>query len=350
MARPQSGDRVNNYLLDECVGTGTFGEVWKAHHHVFDEFVAIKIPTDPQYVRYLQREAMTIHGLRHPNIVRAIDLDPYDDPPYLIMEYVDGPSLRSLIDAHDQGLPIDSAMAIVWGTLSALEVAHRANVIHRDIKPANILIAGGDDVTAIAPNQVKVTDFGLGHVTHAAAGSILQSGSMTGEAGKRIAGTVAYLSPEHRDGQPADGRSDLYSLGIVLHEILTGKLPQGSDPISAIRPEAPRWIDRVFEKCYTRRERRFASAERMRAEIKRYWRPDQAEKASKNGRPDRVRHAGDLWQCQRCGGQIKSVDQFCIHCGGLLVDRVMRCPSCHAYVEHNDNYCILCGTDLRKQT
>ena len=79
------------------MGAGSFGEVWRARHHVFGEFVAIKIPTDPKFVRNLQREGVAVHGLRHPNIVRAIDLDPYADPPYLVMEYVDGPSLRQVI-------------------------------------------------------------------------------------------------------------------------------------------------------------------------------------------------------------------------------------------------------------
>ncbi len=75
-----SGDRINNYLLEKQVGAGSFGEVWRARHHVFGDIVAIKIPTDPQYVRNLQREGVAIHGLKHPNVVRAIDLDPYGDP------------------------------------------------------------------------------------------------------------------------------------------------------------------------------------------------------------------------------------------------------------------------------
>ena len=94
MASLREGDRIHNYLLEARVGAGSFGEVWRARHHIFGEVVAIKIPTDPQYVRNLQREGVAIHGLRHPNIVRAIDMDPYADPPYLIMEYIDGPSLR----------------------------------------------------------------------------------------------------------------------------------------------------------------------------------------------------------------------------------------------------------------
>ena len=119
MKEPRPGDRINNYLLDEQVGSGSFGSVWRAHHHVFGEQVAVKIPTDSQYVRYLQRDAAAIHGLSHPNIVRALDLDPYDDPPYLIMEFVDGPSLRQIIDANRPGLPVAAAVSIMAGLLLA---------------------------------------------------------------------------------------------------------------------------------------------------------------------------------------------------------------------------------------
>ncbi|MBI4579409.1 MAG: protein kinase, partial [Planctomycetes bacterium] len=130
MNRPQAGDRINNYLLDERVGAGAFSEVFKAHHHVFGDVVAVKIPTDPQYVRYLQRDGVAIHGLRHPNIVRALDLDPYGDPAYLIMEFVDGPSLRQVIDAHPGGLPVATVLPIMMGILSALEAAHAAGLVH----------------------------------------------------------------------------------------------------------------------------------------------------------------------------------------------------------------------------
>ena len=86
MSSPQVGDRINNYLLEELIGHGSFGQVWRARHHVFDEVVAIKVPTAPQYVRNLQREGVAVHGLRHPNIVRALALAPFADPPSLIME------------------------------------------------------------------------------------------------------------------------------------------------------------------------------------------------------------------------------------------------------------------------
>src|SRR5688500_2910636 len=99
---PTPNQRVSEYILVEKIGAGSFGEVWKAHHHVWtDRLVAIKIPIDPQYVRNLQREGAAIHGLHHPNIVRALGFDPYADPPYLAMEYVPGSSLRPLIKRRE---------------------------------------------------------------------------------------------------------------------------------------------------------------------------------------------------------------------------------------------------------
>src|SRR6184192_2646798 len=98
MQMPTTGQRVGEYILDEKVGGGTIGEVWRAHHHMWvDHLVAIKIPTDSQYLRELQREGVAIHGLVHPNIVRAIGFDPYSDPAYLTMEYIPGTSLRKII-------------------------------------------------------------------------------------------------------------------------------------------------------------------------------------------------------------------------------------------------------------
>src|SRR5215212_11005861 len=95
---PASNQRVGEYVLQDRISAGTFGEVWRAHHHVWtDRLVAVKVPTDPQYLRNLQREGVAVHGLTHPNIVRALGFDPYAEPPYLTMEYIPGPSLRPLV-------------------------------------------------------------------------------------------------------------------------------------------------------------------------------------------------------------------------------------------------------------
>jgi serine/threonine protein kinase len=348
MNRPQRGDRVNNYLLDERIGTGGFSEVWKAHHHVFQDTVAVKIPTDPQFVRYLQRDGAAIHGLSHPNIVRALDLDPYGDPPYLIMEYVDGPSLRQLLDDHPGGLPLQAAMRLTLGLLSALEVAHQAGVVHGDIKPANLLIATRSSADEITAEQVKVADFGLGRQTGSLP-AILQSGSLLADDGRRISGTLAYMSPEQREGQPLDARSDLYAVGVVWHEMLTGVLPQGGDAPGALRQDLPRWVDEFFQRCYTHRDRRFESAAAMREAIERHLQPGVVPGAPPLGAGTRgVRQVGRGLICAVCSGSVEPGDQFCIHCGRQLVDEIPRCPSCHGFVGSGDNYCILCGTDLRQ--
>ncbi|MEE9297347.1 MAG: serine/threonine-protein kinase, partial [Phycisphaerae bacterium] len=254
MSAPQTGDRINNYLLEELIGTGAFGQVWRARHHMFDERVAIKIPTDADYVQNLRREGVVIHGLQHRNIVRALDLDPYSDPPYLIMEYVPGDSLRGFVDAHPQGMPIETVKAIMRGLLRALEAAHKADVIHRDVKPANILLCKRvPRIEEVTEQCVKIADFGLGRVGGVTAHSIMQSGSMLTEQGCDISGTLAYMSPEQKEGQEIDGRSDLYSCGIVLFEMLTGKRPHGAEVPSGLRPEVPKSLDQLFGRCYTRR-------------------------------------------------------------------------------------------------
>src|SRR5580658_9042078 len=130
---PSPNQRVGEYVLQDRINSGTFGEVWKAHHHVWaDQFVAIKIPTDPQYLRNLQREGAAVHGLVHPNIVRAMGFDPYATVPYLVMEYVPGTSLRPLIS--ERKLKIADSVAVMRQVLAGLAYAHGQRLIHRDIK------------------------------------------------------------------------------------------------------------------------------------------------------------------------------------------------------------------------
>src|SRR3954470_2799824 len=120
---PSPNQRVGEYVLQDRIAAGTFGEVWRAHHPVWhDRSVAVKIPTDPQYLRNLQREGVAIHGLTHPNIVRALGFDPYADPPYLTMEYVPGSSLRPLVQART--LSINDAVAVMRQVLAGLTYAH----------------------------------------------------------------------------------------------------------------------------------------------------------------------------------------------------------------------------------
>lgn len=367
MHRPKRGDRISNYHLDEVIGSGSFGQVWRATHHVFDDVVAIKIPTDAQYVRNLQREGVTIHGLNHPNIVRAIDLDPYGDPPYLVMEYVAGDSLRAFIDAHGAMLPFQFARNVMLGVLSALEVAHAAGVIHRDIKPANILLNQTlDTVDGVTPQSVKVTDFGLGRVRGVTMHSVMQSGeAATGDA--PLSGTFAYMSPEQLAGDEVDGRSDLYSCGVVLFEMLTGDRPHGLERPSSIRRDVPDDLDRAFEKCYTRRDRRFASAAEMAAFLRGGLDAASEQKPGALSAPKGLPVAGGAPEskertarCPKCDKGVGDDDRYCIHCGARLSatvpappvvpvgSAVPTCWCCGRQVEQADRYCIFCGTDLRR--
>lgn len=354
MEGPKTGDRISEYILLEQLGAGSFGQVWKARHHIWQsEFVAIKVPTDSQFVRNLQKEGCTIHGLRHPNIVRAIGLDPYGPTPYLIMEFVDGPSLAEWIARFPKGLPMQPAQRILTGILQALDHAHANGVIHRDIKPANILIAGGADrpVESIGVADVKVTDFGLGLAGQVTANSILQSGSMLAEDGRSISGTITYMAPEQRDGTQAEPRSDLYSVGVVLFEMMTGERPSGSDMPSHLRDGLPSWVDPVFARLYTRRDRRFASAADVLSTIA----PSHARSISASPPPippppatsGRVSAARS---CQACHAPVEANDNFCIMCGAQLASHVRRCPGCGGYPDAGDQYCIHCGFGLTSKT
>src|SRR3982751_647640 len=130
---PSSNQRVGEFVLMDRINRGAFGEVWKAHHHVWrDQLVAIKIPTDPQYLRNLQREGVAIHGLTHPNVVRAIGFDPYADPAYLTMEYIPGSSLRPLI--QKKALAIGDAVSVLRQMLAGLGHAPAPGLVHRGMK------------------------------------------------------------------------------------------------------------------------------------------------------------------------------------------------------------------------
>lgn len=337
----QAGQRIGEYVLDTKVGGGTFGEVWRAHHHVWtDQLVAIKIPTDPQYLRNLKGEGAAIHGLVHPNIVRAIGFDPYAEVPYLAMEYVPGTSLRPLISA--KSLTIAQSVSIMRQILAGLKYAHDHKVIHRDIKPENILIheralTDGFDVEGV----VKITDFGLGKAANNAAGSIAYSGSLNSPAAREIAGTLEYMAPEQRSGGEIDGRVDLYSCGVMLYELLTGERPSGTEPPSDLNKAVPRVLDDIFRRSYTRLDRRFATADEFLAALPTMT-PPPLPRAVPLPRPA----VGGAGSCPQCRKPVDPADQFCMHCGVQLVPVVRRCSRCGAYPDPHDRYCIFCGETL----
>jgi len=340
---PTPSQRISEYVLDERIGAGTFGEVWRARHHIWaDQLVAIKIPTDPQYVRNLQHEGAAIHGLTHPNIVRAIGFDPYADPPYLVMEYVPGTSLRQFISQRSLSIP--DAVAVMRQVLAGLGYAHNNGVLHRDIKPENILIHERARTEGYgSEGAVKVTDFGLGRAAaKTAVGSIVYSQSMGDPAAKEIAGTLDYMAPEQRAGGDVGSRADLYACGVVLYELLTGERPAGTELPSDLNKQVPKFLDEAFRRSYARLEKRFTTAEEF---AKALGEPAVTPPPFPGVRPP-PRQGGGMHICPSCRHPVEPTDQFCMHCGVQLVAVVRRCPKCGAYPDASDRYCIFCGEGL----
>jgi serine/threonine protein kinase len=208
------------YHMVERIAAGGMGEVFRAHDAVLAREVAIKVlhrslAGDPAFVDRFRREARAAAGLAHPNIVAVYDWGAVDGVYYMVMEYVRGPSVRHLLNEQGRMEPAQAA-EILRQTLLALGHAHREGFVHRDMKPENLLVT--------REGVVKVADFGLARAY--ADGRVTQAGAVTG--------TVQYLAPEQIRGEPADPRSDLYSLGIVAYELLTGKLPFTGETAMAI--------------------------------------------------------------------------------------------------------------------
>ena len=261
------------YRILRRLGSGGMANVYLAEDEELGRQVAIKIlndrhASDDSFVERFRREAKNAAGLSHPNIVSIYDRGEAEGTYYIAMEYLQGRSLKDRIVA-DGALPVPAAIDATRQILGALGFAHRGGVVHRDIKPHNVLLdQDGSD------RRYKVTDFGISRT----------SASQMTEAGS-IVGTAQYLSPEQARGAPVDQRSDIYSVGIVLYELLTGKLPfNGETPLeiamkhlseipkppSALRPEVSSDLDMVVLRALAKDPAdRFESAEEMDKELAR---------------------------------------------------------------------------------
>ena len=240
---PEPGQRIGSYELVRRLGGGAFGEVWLARHADLDVHHAMKIPLDRDYVRQLRLEGKIQFGIRHANIVETIDLNSQADPPYFVMEYVEGSDLRQRI--NDRGkLPEDEALGILRQMLAGLAAAHANGVVHHDLKPENCLITTDD--------TLKLTDFGLGRVGAQVAQSLLLSGSMISAEGQSVSGTFEYMSPEQKAGEEATPHDDVFAAGIIACELLTGSRPSavGAGRLmerAAVRPGVAQVVETALE-------------------------------------------------------------------------------------------------------
>ncbi|GGN95970.1 Stk1 family PASTA domain-containing Ser/Thr kinase [Saccharibacillus kuerlensis] len=257
------------YEIQERVGGGGMALVYKALDLLLNRFVAVKVLRqqfmhDEEFIRRFRREAQSAASLSHPNIVSIYDVGQEGEVQYIVMEYIEGQDLDEVIKERAP-LPTDEAVRIASQICDALDHAHSNQIIHRDIKPHNILIGRG--------GRVKVTDFGIARAVTST--TITQTGS--------VVGSVHYFSPEHAKGVTAGEKSDLYSLGIVLYQMLTGALPyEGESPISValkhlqdefeeprkLNPMIPQSVENIIVKAMRKNpSERYVSAAEMQSDL-----------------------------------------------------------------------------------
>lgn len=261
------------YAVKEVIGTGGMSVVYKAEDTQEGRLVALKVlkeefVREPKSRRRFLNESRAIAMLSHENIVDVLDVNFEGDVQYIVMEYLEGPTLKEYMVEHG-ALDVYDALHIVEQILSALKHAHERGVVHRDIKPQNIILVDGNET-------VKVMDFGIAHV---------QNYSTITISDKAI-GTVHYISPEQAKGRPADERSDIYSTGVILYEMLTGKLPFDADsavsvalmqvqqkavPPSQIVPDIPPAVEHIVMKAMRKNvDARYQNAGEMLEDIEKF--------------------------------------------------------------------------------
>jgi serine/threonine protein kinase len=232
------GRTIGKVRVDKYLARGGMAEVYLGTHLSLDRPVAIKVlhsfvESDPELLDRFQREAKAVAGLRHANIVQVFDFDTYEGHPYIVMEYLKGPSLASyLLSLHKNELKLsfEQIGQVLKYIVAGLDYAHGQGIIHRDIKPANILLHSKNrDFTenSMLTKHVEpvITDFGLARIVH----------SSQQTASGLVSGTPAYMSPEQARGSKVDHRTDIYSLGIILYELIAGRVPfEGDTAITVI--------------------------------------------------------------------------------------------------------------------
>lgn len=270
----------SRYEVGDLIGRGGMAQVHLGYDTRLSRTVAIKVlrsdlASDPTFLARFRREAQSAAALNHPSIVAVYDtgeenvINPLGKQvplPYIVMEYVRGQTVAKLLH-NGEALPIEEAVQIIVGVLSALEYSHHEGIVHRDIKPGNIMLT--------KDGKVKVMDFGIARAVADSAATMTSTNS--------VVGTAHYLSPEQARGEVVDARSDLYSTGCLLYELLTGRPPFQGDsavsvayqhvseapkPASSIAPDIPNALDRVVMKSLAkRREERYQSAAEMRSDL-----------------------------------------------------------------------------------
>lgn len=274
------GQKINDrYQIIRTIGEGGMANVYLAYDTILDRNVAVKIlrgdlANDEKFVRRFKREAISASSLTHPNIVEMYDVGEDNGNNFIVMEYIDGKTLKNLIKKRG-ALTLPEVIDIMLQLTSAIACAHESYIIHRDIKPQNVMIL--DD------GRVKITDFGIAIASNAA--DLTQTNS--------VMGSVHYLPPEQANGNGATIKSDIYSLGILMYELLTGKVPfKGENAVEIalkqmkeeipnvceINPEIPQAIENIILRaCAKNPKNRYDSVAEMHTDLKTALSSDRAE-------------------------------------------------------------------------
>ena len=269
---------AERYELEELVGTGGMSSVYRAHDRLLERDVALKVlhpqfTADTDYVERFRREARSVARLSHPNIVTVIDRGEQDGRQFIVFEYVRGENLKTLLQRVGP-LSEEEAVRLALQIARALGFAHDNGLVHRDVKPQNVLLNGD--------GQAKVTDFGIARSLDV--GGLTQTGT--------VMGTSDYIAPEQARGSPVDAQSDIYSLGAVLYELLTGEVPFPGDNFVAValrhinepppsvrerRPDVSPRLDAVIRRAMAKEPRdRFGSMDELCAELTACFSPETA--------------------------------------------------------------------------
>jgi eukaryotic-like serine/threonine-protein kinase len=308
-----SGTKLGPYEIQSPLGEGGMGEVYRARDTRLDRSVAIKVlashlSSSPELKQRMEREARAISSLNHPHICHLYDVGSQDGTEYLVMELLEGETLAQRLAKG--ALPIGEVLRIGIAVAEGLEAAHRQGIVHRDLKPGNVMLT---------KSGAKLMDFGLAKSTAAGLGGAVTSAPLLSavktmsEASPMsplttagaIIGTIQYMSPEQIEGKEADGRSDLFALGAVLYEMVTGGRPFGGksqisvaiailekdpEPISALQPLTPPALEYIIHACLAKNpEDRFQTAHDVKLQLK--WiaqganqdRPPNGNKETKRG-------------------------------------------------------------------
>src|SRR5438552_3535428 len=289
----EAGDNIAHYRIVSRLGQGGMGEVYLATDTRLDRSVALKVlpvavAQDPGRMSRFEIEAKAASALNHPSVTQIYEIGEDQGIHFLVMEFIEGEPLDRRIG--EQPLPVQEIAGIGSQIADALDAAHAKGIVHRDIKPANIMLT--------PRGHVKVLDFGLAKMTEArpAPGSRAET-RFVSEAGALL-GTVEYMSPEQALGRPVDARTDIFSLGVVLYQMATGRLPfAGSSPSETIarileaQPDAmarfnydlPEELDRIVRKCLEKdRERRYPSARDLMVDLQGLLRAREAAGATRS--------------------------------------------------------------------